>query len=149
MRSSCPGEAGDQQGRDRRVLQACRRPALWPFTLTVNWNGFHVVGDIAIATSVFEGDVTRNGKADPFPRQGLLVWKKQICTWNMFRYMFDEIPAKKITESLPISAFTLFSLNSVKGARSPQALRSQLLVAVASREGGSTINFSGHSPAKP
>jgi ketosteroid isomerase-like protein len=37
-------------------------PHFVPFTLTLNWNSFHVVGDIAIATSVFEGDVTRNGK---------------------------------------------------------------------------------------
>src|ERR1700688_1369742 len=31
-------------------------PHFVPFTLTVNWNSFHVVGDIAIATSVFEGE---------------------------------------------------------------------------------------------
>src|SRR5437899_13029695 len=37
-----------------------------PFTLTLNWNSFHVVGDIAIATSVFEGDVTRDGKQTHF-----------------------------------------------------------------------------------
>jgi hypothetical protein len=29
-------------------------PHFVQFTLTLNWNSFHVVGDIAIATSVFE-----------------------------------------------------------------------------------------------
>src|SRR6516162_5358963 len=37
-------------------------PNFVPFTLTTNWNSFHVVGDIAIASVLFEGDVTRNGK---------------------------------------------------------------------------------------
>jgi hypothetical protein len=36
-------------------------PHFVPFTLMLNWNSFHVAGDIAIATSVFEGDVTREG----------------------------------------------------------------------------------------
>src|SRR2546430_2605171 len=31
-------------------------PHFVPFTLALNWNSFHVVGDIAIATSVFESD---------------------------------------------------------------------------------------------
>ena len=44
-------------------------PHFVPFTLTLNWNSFHLVGDIAIATALFEGDVTRNGKQNPFPRQ--------------------------------------------------------------------------------
>jgi uncharacterized protein (TIGR02246 family) len=71
-------------------------PHFVPFTLTVNWNSFHVVGDIAIATSVFEGDVTRDGKQIHFRGKNLLVWKKQADgSWKMFRYMFDEIPAKK------------------------------------------------------
>ena len=71
-------------------------PDFVPFTLTVKWNSFHVVGDIAIATSVFEGDVTRNGKQTHFRGKNLLVWKKQPDgSWNIFRYMFDEIPAKK------------------------------------------------------
>ena len=71
-------------------------PHFVPFTLTLNWNSFHVVGDIAIATSVFEGDVTRNAKQTHFHGKNLLVWKKQADgLWNMFRYMFDEIPAKK------------------------------------------------------
>jgi uncharacterized protein (TIGR02246 family) len=71
-------------------------PHFVPFTLTLNWNSFHVVGDIAIATSVFEGDVTRNGKQSHFRGKNLLVWKKQADgSWKIFRYMFDEIPAKK------------------------------------------------------
>jgi uncharacterized protein (TIGR02246 family) len=71
-------------------------PHFVPFTLTVNWNSFHLVGDIAIATSVFEGDVTRNGKQIHFRGKNLLVWKKQTDgSWKIFRYMYDEIPAKK------------------------------------------------------
>ena len=71
-------------------------PQFVPFTLTLNWNSFHVVGDIAIATSVFEGDVTRDGKQIHFRGKNLLVWKKQADgSWKIFRYMFDEIPAKK------------------------------------------------------
>ena len=71
-------------------------PHFVPFTLTTNWNSFHVVGDIAIATSVFEGDVTRNGKQIHFRGKNLFVWKKQNDgSWKIFRYMFDEIPAKK------------------------------------------------------
>jgi uncharacterized protein (TIGR02246 family) len=71
-------------------------PHFVPFTLTLNWNSFHVVGDIAIATSVFEGDVTRNGKQTHFRGKNLLVWRKQKdSSWNIFRYMYDEIPAKK------------------------------------------------------
>jgi len=67
-----------------------------PFTLNSNWNSFHVAGDVAIATSVFEGDVTRNGKQIHFRGKNLLVWKKQgDGSWKVFRYMFDEIPAKK------------------------------------------------------
>ena len=71
-------------------------PHFVPFTLTLNWNSFHVVGDIAIATSVFEGYVTRDGKQIHFHGKNLLVWKKQNDgSWKIFRYMFDEIPAKK------------------------------------------------------
>src|SRR5215472_10406389 len=71
-------------------------PNFVPFTLALNWNSFHAVGDIAIATSVFEGDVTRNGKQVHFRGKNLLVWKKQADgSWKIFRYMFDEIPAKK------------------------------------------------------
>jgi uncharacterized protein (TIGR02246 family) len=71
-------------------------PQFVPFTLTLNWNSFHLVVDIAIATSVFEGDVTRNGKQIHFRGKNLLVWKKQADgSWKIFRDMFDEIPAKK------------------------------------------------------
>ena len=71
-------------------------PQFVPFTLTLNWNSFHVVGDIAIATAVFEGDVTRNDKRIHFRGKNLLVWKKQADgSWKIFRYMFDEISGKK------------------------------------------------------
>jgi ketosteroid isomerase-like protein len=71
-------------------------PHFVPFTLTLNWNSFHVVGDIAIATSVFEGDLTRNEKQIRFRGKNLIVWKKQgDSSWKIFRYMYDEIPAKK------------------------------------------------------
>jgi uncharacterized protein (TIGR02246 family) len=71
-------------------------PHFVPFTLTLNWNSFHVVGDIAIATSVFQGDVTRDGKQTHFYGKNLLVWKQQADgSWKIFRYMYDEIPAKK------------------------------------------------------
>ena len=72
-------------------------PQFVPFTLKSDWNSFHAVGDIAIATSVFEGDVTRDGKQIHFRGKNLLVWKKQADgSWKIFRYMFDEIPAKKL-----------------------------------------------------
>ena len=71
-------------------------PDFVPFTLNSNWNSFHVAGDVAIATSVFEGDVTRNGKQIHFRGKNLLVWKKEADgSWKIFRYMFDETPAKK------------------------------------------------------
>jgi uncharacterized protein (TIGR02246 family) len=71
-------------------------PQFVPFTLTIDWNSFHVAGDIAIATSVFEGDVTRNGKQIHFRGKNIIVWKKQADgSWRIFRYMYDEIPAKK------------------------------------------------------
>jgi uncharacterized protein (TIGR02246 family) len=71
-------------------------PQFVPFTLKTDWNSFHLVGDIAIATSVFEGDVTRNGKQIHFRGKNLLVWKKQNDgSWKIFRYMYDEIPTKK------------------------------------------------------
>ena len=71
-------------------------PDFVPFTLNSNWNSFHVAGDVAIATSVFEGDVTRNGKQIHFRGKNLLVWKKEADgSWKIFRYMYDEIPAKK------------------------------------------------------
>jgi uncharacterized protein (TIGR02246 family) len=71
-------------------------PQFVPFTLTTNWNSFHAVGDIAIATSIFDGDVTRNGKQIHFRGKNIIVWKKQADgLWKIFRYMYDEIPAKK------------------------------------------------------
>jgi len=71
-------------------------PHFVPFTLMLNWNSFHVAGDIAIATSVFEGEVARDSKQIHFHGKNLLVWKKQSDgAWKIFRYMFDEIPAKK------------------------------------------------------
>jgi uncharacterized protein (TIGR02246 family) len=71
-------------------------PQFVPFTLNLNWNSFHVAGDIAIATALFEGDVTRNGKQIHFRGKNLIVWKKQNDgSWKIFRYMYDEIPAKK------------------------------------------------------
>jgi uncharacterized protein (TIGR02246 family) len=71
-------------------------PNFVPFTLTLDLNSFHVAGDIAIATSVFEGDVTRNGKQIHFRGKNLLVWKKESDgSWKIFRYMYDEIPTKK------------------------------------------------------
>jgi uncharacterized protein (TIGR02246 family) len=71
-------------------------PQFVPFTLTLNWNSFYTVGDIAVATALFEGDVTRDGKQIHFRGKNLLVWKKQNnSSWKIFRYMYDEIPAKK------------------------------------------------------
>lgn len=71
-------------------------PHFVPFTLTLDWNSFHLVGDIAIATAGFEGDLTRDGKQIHFRGKTLLVWKKQKDgSWKIFRYMYDEIPAKK------------------------------------------------------
>lgn len=71
-------------------------PKFVPFTETVVSNSFHVVGDIAIDTSDFEGDATREGKQIHFRGKNLIVWKQQKdSSWRIFRYMFDEIPAKK------------------------------------------------------
>jgi uncharacterized protein (TIGR02246 family) len=71
-------------------------PQFVPFTLNIDWNSFHLVSDIAIATSVFEGDVTRDEKQIHFRGKNLLVWKKEADgSWKIFRYMYDEIPAKK------------------------------------------------------
>ena len=67
-----------------------------PFTETVDLKSFHMVGDIAIETSNFEGDATRAGKQIHFRGKNLIVWKKQEDgSWKIFRYIFDEIPAKK------------------------------------------------------
>jgi uncharacterized protein (TIGR02246 family) len=70
-------------------------PNFVPFKLELNLNSFHVVNDIAITTSIFEGEVTRSGKRISFRGKELLVWKKQTDgSWKIFRYMFDEIPSK-------------------------------------------------------
>jgi uncharacterized protein (TIGR02246 family) len=71
-------------------------PHFVPFTATFQSNSFHVVGDIAIDTADFDGELTRDGKQIHFHGKTLLVWKKQKDrSWKIFRYMFDEIPAKK------------------------------------------------------
>ena len=71
-------------------------PNFVPFTLKLDWNSFHLAGDVAIATALFEGDATRNGKPIHFRGKNLLVWKKQADnSWKIFRYVYDEIPAKK------------------------------------------------------
>ena len=55
-----------------------------------------MVGDIAIDTLDFDGELTRDSKQIHFHGKILLVWKKQEdSSWKIFRYMFDEIPAKK------------------------------------------------------
>lgn len=71
-------------------------PHFVPFTLTLQSNSFYVVGDIAIETTDFDGVVTRNDKQINFHGKNLIVWKKQKDgSWKIFRYMFDEIPARK------------------------------------------------------
>lgn len=71
-------------------------PDFVPFTLKTDWNSFQLVGDIAIATSVFQGDATRKGKQIHFHGKDLLVWKKEVDgSWKIFRNMYDEIPPKK------------------------------------------------------
>jgi uncharacterized protein (TIGR02246 family) len=71
-------------------------PHFVPFTATLETNSFHVVNDIAIHTADFDGELTRGGKQIHFHGKTLLVWKKQADgSWKIFRYMFDEIPAKK------------------------------------------------------
>ena len=71
-------------------------PDFAPFTLILQSNSFHVVRDIAIETADFDGIVTRNDKQIHFHGKNLIVWKKEENgSWKIFRYMFDEIPAKK------------------------------------------------------
>jgi uncharacterized protein (TIGR02246 family) len=71
-------------------------PRFVPFTETFDSNSFHVVGDIAIDTSDFDGDATRNGKTIHFHGKNLVLWKKQKDgSWKIFRDMWDEIPPKK------------------------------------------------------
>ena len=70
-------------------------PQFVPFTLNIDWNSFHLVNDIAIATSTFEGDVTRNAKQIHFRGKNMIVWKKEADgSWKILRYMYDEIPNK-------------------------------------------------------
>jgi len=71
-------------------------PHFVPFTLKLDWNSFHLTGDVAIATAIFEGDATRNEKQIHFRGKDFLVWKKEADgSWKIFRYMYDEIPLKK------------------------------------------------------
>ena len=71
-------------------------PRFVPFTLTLDWNSFHLAGDVAIATSIFEGDAAREGKPIHFRGKNFIVWKKQVNgSWKIFRYMYYEIPATK------------------------------------------------------
>ena len=71
-------------------------PHFVPFTANLETNSFHVVNDIAIQTADFDGELTRGGKQIQFHGKTLLVWKRQEGgSWKIFRYMFDEIPAKK------------------------------------------------------
>ena len=71
-------------------------PQFVPFTLVLDWNSFHLAGDIAITTALFNGELARNDKAIHFRGKLLLVWKRQKDgTWKIYRYMYDEIPAKK------------------------------------------------------
>jgi ketosteroid isomerase-like protein len=71
-------------------------PAFAPFTVTLNWNSFHSVGGLAIETSVFDGDVTREDKHVHAHGKNLLVWKKQSDgSWKILRYVYDLIPPKK------------------------------------------------------
>ena len=71
-------------------------PHFVPFTATFESNSFHVVGDIAIETADFDDELTRDSKQIHFHGKTLLVWKRQEdSSWKIFRYMFDQIPAKK------------------------------------------------------
>jgi|SRR5215471_10607173 len=71
-------------------------PHFVPFTLKIDWNSFHATGDVAIATSTFEGDATREGKPIHFRGKNFIVWEKETDgSWKILRYMYDEIPAPK------------------------------------------------------
>ena len=71
-------------------------PQFVPFTETLTSNSFHLVGDTAIDTADFDGVATRDGKEIHFHGKNLIVWKKQNDgSWKIFRYMWDEFPAKK------------------------------------------------------
>lgn len=72
-------------------------PNAGPFTEAFNSNSFHVVGDIAIDTSDFDGDATMpDGKSMHFRGKNMVLWKKQKDgSWKIFRDMWDSIPPKK------------------------------------------------------
>lgn len=71
-------------------------PHYVPFTGTFASTSFSTEEGLAIDTLDFDGDLTRAGKHIHFRASTLLVWKKQKDgSWKIFRYMFDEIPAKK------------------------------------------------------
>ena len=72
-------------------------PNATPFTEQFNSNSFHVVGDIAIDTSDFDGDATMSdGKTMHFHGKNIVLWKKQKDgSWKIFRDMWDAIPPKK------------------------------------------------------
>jgi hypothetical protein len=71
-------------------------PQFVPFTLTLNWNSFPGWATSRLRPRSAKVTVTRNGKQIHFRGNNLLVWKKQVDgSWKIFRYMFNEIPAKK------------------------------------------------------
>jgi len=71
-------------------------PQFVPFTETFDSKSFNVIGDIAIDTRNFDGDATREGERIHFHGKHVIVWKKEADgSWKIFRYMYDEIPAKK------------------------------------------------------
>src|SRR5438309_6779234 len=60
--------------RQTEIQTSRRRPALFvPFTVTVDLKSFHVIGDIALETSNFEGDATRAGQIH-FSGKNTIVW---------------------------------------------------------------------------
>jgi ketosteroid isomerase-like protein len=71
-------------------------PRLVPFTDVFTSFSFHVVGDIAIDTSDFDGDATRDGQPIHFHGKNIVLWKKQKDgSWKIYRDMWDEIPPKR------------------------------------------------------
>ena len=72
-------------------------PNQTPFTEQFHSNSFHVVGDIAIDTSDFDGDgIMPDGKTMHFHGKNIVLWKKQADgSWKIFRDMWDSIPPKK------------------------------------------------------